>query len=55
MIVVVSVHAYNLGAIKYDYRILLVVTRILTLEVLRLVTRQEPQQRRHKVRLGRCM
>ena len=35
-IVVVSVHAYNLGVVKYDYKILVTVARILYLEVKKL-------------------
>jgi len=35
-IVVVSVHAYNLGVVKYDYKILVTVARILYLQVKKL-------------------
>ena len=33
VIIVVSVHAYNIGIVKYDYKILFVVTKILAKEV----------------------
>ena len=33
VIIVVSVHAYNIGVVKYDYKILFVVTKIIAKEV----------------------
>ena len=41
VIVVVSVHAYNLGVVKYDYKILCVVAKILYLEVKKMCVKNE--------------
>ena len=49
MIVVVSVHAYNLGVVKYDYKILFVVCRILYLEVKKLFVHKEGSKKKIKV------
>ena len=49
MIVVVSVHAYNLGVVKYDYKILFVVCRILYLEVKKLFVHKEGSKKKRKV------
>ena len=39
----VSVHAYNIGIVKYDYKILLVVTKILAKEIKHLFVKKEGQ------------
>merc|ERR550519_1500121 len=41
VIVVVSVHAYNIGAVKYDWKILCVVIRILAVEVQRVCCKHD--------------
>merc|ERR1719228_1999760 len=51
VIVVVSVHAYNLGVIKYDYKILFVVCKILFSELKKLCVRKEGSENQsHKAR-----
>ena len=37
MIVVVSVHAYNIGAVKYDWKILYVVAKCVYREIIQIV------------------
>ena len=51
VIVVVSVHAYNIGIVKYDYKILIVVTKILAREIKHLFVKEtgSPRQTPHKV------
>ena len=51
MIVVVSVHAYNLGIVKYDYKIVCVVARILYLELKKLCTQKEDDDKKKMVTL----
>ena len=51
MIVVVSVHAYNLGIVKYDYKIVCVVARILYLELKKLCTHKEDDDKKKMVTL----
>ena len=41
VIVVVSVHAFNIGVVKYDYKILFVVIKILTKEIKNLFAKEE--------------
>jgi len=50
VIVVVSVHAYNLGIVKYDYKIVCVVARILFLEVKKLFTHKEDDDKKKMAR-----
>ena len=50
VIVVVSVHAYNLGIVKYDYKIVCVVARILFLEVKKLFTHKEDDDKKKMVK-----
>jgi hypothetical protein len=45
----VSVHAYNLGVVKYDYKILCAVARILYLEIKKLFVNQEGTEKKKKV------
>ena len=49
MIVVVSVHAFNLGVIKYDYKIVCVVARILYSELKNLCENKEGGEDKKKV------
>ena len=51
VIVVVSVHAYNLGIVKYDYKIVCVVARILYLELKKLCTHKEDDDKKKMVTL----
>ena len=46
MIVVVSVHAYNLGVVKYDYKILCAVARILYLEIKKIFVNPEGTEKK---------
>lgn len=52
VIVVVSVHAYNIGIVKYDYKILIVVTKILAREIKHLFVKEtgSPRQTPHKAK-----
>ena len=50
VIVVVSVHAYNLGVVKYDYKILCVVARILFMEVKKLFVAHDEKENHKKVK-----
>ena len=47
---VVSVHAYNLGVVKYDYKIVCVVARILFLEVRKLCTSKQDEDQKKMVK-----
>jgi len=50
VIVVVSVHAYNLGVVKYDCKILCVVARILFMEVKKLFVAHDEKENHKKAR-----
>jgi len=52
VIVVVSVHAYNIGAVQYDWKILYVVAKILAVEVERVCCKHhcEDQSKSHQAR-----
>lgn len=50
VIVVVSVHAYNLGVVKYDYKILWAVARILYLEIKKVFVNTEGTEKKKKAR-----
>jgi len=50
VIVVVSVHAYNLGVVKYDYKILCAVAKILYLEIRKLYVKRGDGDTKKKVR-----
>merc|ERR1719150_288737 len=52
VIIVVSVHAYNIGAVKYDWKILWVVAKILAVEVQRVCCKRdcEDKTKSHQAR-----
>ena len=54
VIVVVSVHAYNIGIVKYDYKILCVVIRIIALEFRKLCSdKQNLEEDNSQYKVGR--
>ena len=50
VIVVVSIHAFNIGVVKYDYKILFVVIKILTKEIKNLFVKEDDQSSGNKYR-----
>merc|ERR550532_279820 len=50
VIVVVSVHAFNIGVVKYDYKILFVVIKILAKEIKNLFVKEDDQSSGNKYR-----
>ena len=48
MIVVVAVHAYNLGVVKYDWKILFAVCKVLYLEVKKYFAHKEDLEKKNQ-------